>query len=1423
MKTTSKFTDYFKNNIASSIVKLYIMDDGVKVSGEYTRNPEYVDFSDKTEKNGVNKLLHISAVSQNSEGKVGTGMSYSKLSSITLDNSDNFFNSKFPTTVKTIAGNTANFYESKNGKQSVLYNKKCQLRLLISYEDGTSEESPLGTFLLGSYKRSNTSSKITLDLKDLSQPLRTKNSAEKVKDGLDWYQNKKIGFLVKQLLKTKYIDDTQYNKLDLPSNFSIPDVVEIPTAKTVLDTAGDKRALSSYGKAPDYDGDLDLDLNKNMVTRAMVYVPTTSRNLTPGLYLAMDNDTECEIWRFDRATEKYYCVKNGLSYWDAGVSIIQRLWYDSTRDVLIFTLNSKVQIDTYANPNVDTSFWRYDGNRVTRIASVSKVGKMFWGNYCMRDGFYSTDYSTPKMRIGSDSVFSTDDKNNYVYGENIPILFSQIMKSLEHCSISMSDTGELVSDFSTTLTVESKGIVSKILASVQAKILTLKSFFAGILPKEIVSETYVGASVSASEDTPLGVRFTFNQQGFCVYNEAHNCIVYAQAVSGALHHTYKLKVFYLNTLSVSTITENLYRPSYQTNEENGEFVDVQPISGCSGSGTFKDYVFFGGVSWTYGKVAGTVQDSISWVFKLDLNTNSFLAIFSGRAYLTNNTVPDDILKYSTPLHLAYDPLNSEYGLYMTSFTRSQLKGNDKFSILAINPLKQNIVTVPYGKRTFREQPIAATFDSAGIMYFSSGGQLYNLYSSNYSSVTKALRNRVTVLDNGWSAVDGEYYCSVHSLAIDEESRGNRVNAIVYGASSPSPAIYGILKETIAGKYFLWKYDRYLTDRIDLADFTGMSIWDVIEKLTMIPDFFAGFDVDGNFVMQAKTYGDESDIVINNVEEGNHKQLSATLSSNEDEVYNYVGITPYESLLQEPTADVTLTKRTSSDANEDLSKGTIIATYTKTDSKKVLLEALTDGRVSNNAIALRYKILGETFTTSLRMTANIGESNIFIKSGIEDIHKGDTVVITSILDSVEQTEELTVASNPNISDLNVGKVTFTSALTKKHMINSNVDVESVYTNWSTDNQNVIEDSFFDEWYSTNNSKTEKHGGTTYTYRTGELKKYQHTSRNVITQITNEPGMFVSSKQAVAIGLTRIIPPGGSGGIYQVIEKEKLKPNTYYNIRVWVRTSDGDTTNFTRSSFKLELKKYNASNDYSTMSDYTVGGFTTQTLEHSTYRFSLVSGTFKTGGQSSDFCAPEDLAVGLICIKYAKAPNRDCTLAVDSLAVTENLGTDVDIISIGQKDYSYPIGSTGVSINFQAGEPEFIWKRGDQILINCNGLKLEAVDNSVVTSQDVISISKYGQREFPSVKNEFVNKRMADQLSVRIIEDYKNPKYGVELEMPIAPFLNFLSDSGDIYTLELVDRKLFPESGGWSERFYIKSITHDVNKMTTKLQLRAISNI
>ena len=236
--TTQAVKDALEKVISTYELKFFIQDD----------NGNWIDFTDRAEMRGRNQLRKLGSISYSAERL--RGQLQQKLGSLTLDNTDNFWDKPFPALESTFDENwkphvaTATFPTSFSGKETSIYRNKAAVRASVRLQGQEVEEHlVLGVFLVDNISTDHKSRAATLSFVSIAQIL-TEDKLQNFKDGKTYYENRDIIFLVKELLKRTLAD----------SNGDVPSTFDIDNIQTIVPAEEKKEGwtTSVLGPAPTY-------------------------------------------------------------------------------------------------------------------------------------------------------------------------------------------------------------------------------------------------------------------------------------------------------------------------------------------------------------------------------------------------------------------------------------------------------------------------------------------------------------------------------------------------------------------------------------------------------------------------------------------------------------------------------------------------------------------------------------------------------------------------------------------------------------------------------------------------------------------------------------------------------------------------------------------------------------------------------------------------------------------------------------------------------------------------------------------------------------------------------------------------------------------------------------------------------------------
>lgn len=237
--------DALEENLTSWELKFYIQD----------KNSNWVDFTDRANWRGKNQLRKVGSITYS--GERGYGGLTQKVNEVVLDNTDGFWDKPFPTTLKASmdsqkrqlsSDTTASFDTSTGGLESSIYRKKACIRAHFqTINTDVPSVVTIGTFLVDEMMTDSTDQSATLRLMPLSDPL-IESNAETVKSGGNFYANRSVKFLVQELLKKSGYKDTSSDGAgQVPVDYDIDDIGSL----SVPFTGTSRWISSSFGRPPE--------------------------------------------------------------------------------------------------------------------------------------------------------------------------------------------------------------------------------------------------------------------------------------------------------------------------------------------------------------------------------------------------------------------------------------------------------------------------------------------------------------------------------------------------------------------------------------------------------------------------------------------------------------------------------------------------------------------------------------------------------------------------------------------------------------------------------------------------------------------------------------------------------------------------------------------------------------------------------------------------------------------------------------------------------------------------------------------------------------------------------------------------------------------------------------------------------------------
>ena len=1000
---------YIEDGLASDVVsleiKVFVEDDGIP-SGGSQRDPQYVDFTDRVEKDGRNLLKEIGIVSQASETKVGQGSFQSVIRSISFSNFDGFFSRPIPkeigmvfgdvrgdsykSNLTTIKGNDAYFTWSRGYTGTVYAGHKIKIDIRVQLKDGSVSQGELGVFLIEGVNR--TTDVATFTLTSLAQPL-LERDASLLKDGLSWYDNKPISFLVDKILKEEYANSSG----NLPNTFNITKNIRIQTADSLTGKNLDNRTLSAYGRPPERSAGTEANLRANsgsdsgstwlekgLITRSIqcwnfgtnsnfgnIVVASVTDNastvhieiggtdldidgnwgsnaLRPfaGDVMRIKNDTttgndgfyditnvdesndrtvltlkttlkgkindsmefnisriymgcDDELWMFRPDRDLYTSIDTstlevvssniaGLPQTDSYKMNIKRLWFDSKQKYIVGAAwhpeydpdrdsDDEKAYATSTSMQVFKISLSGSNDVVTTIGSV--ISNVFTGEYCIRRGNGNFNLATSDGAWIGQSADTSNDGS-----ENLALPFTQRVLGVPWTNTGNGNTGGY---FDATETYEYSQPPT--ITTPTTDVGSTFEFIEGNTentPKGYYLYSAIGYPATV---TPNMARFSYGQTGFVVFNErseSKGAIFYCTFDYNAASSTFfDYHHFNVNLGTTNTIALGV---GYKLNS-----LAVHPTCGCEILG--KENIAVGLMSWRHNGGTGAADECRSYIqiiYELTGEVGNTIGRYSflgSPTYASNEDDGGESYRTFTDMlpHWDVGGIEDISNLLVSGIYRDKLAKNDNYFLAHYDGDNPTVIDVRRTSATPMSK-LAIDTEVAINPIFSSyfvDPELGFLYHYIWDNNVGVDTHTFTIVDNGHPYVVGDINMA-SNLSLDPYTMKDthsleKYRTIVYGCSAPSYPKNTQLNPP-SGKHHLWKYDVYYTSRIELADFSNLSLWDVLKLFAEKINYLMGFEGE-NFFFVPKDISKTISHTFGNIED-NKGYTNISIDDGVKEIY-----------------------------------------------------------------------------------------------------------------------------------------------------------------------------------------------------------------------------------------------------------------------------------------------------------------------------------------------------------------------------------------------------------------------------------------------------------------------------------------------------------------------------------------------------------
>lgn len=247
---------------------------------------------------------------------------------------DRIFDRFVDRTFTTTTGHKAIFAPSKGGSNTTWQNRTVIVSLEVSTADGNKELYEISAGIIQGVSTNRKSGTATLSISSLEKGLVDVN-AEKIKDGDQFHENRKLSFLMNSLLVEVFKD----NQNNLPDDKRVS--AELLTVKTIDNKLG-YWSLETY---PGFDGNsyspaptaIPMTALATNEDRSIIWVATGGVNSSSSVLTAANQDRQPELWQYDIDEDKWSFLAT-TSTGDFKNAPIHNLYYNTKDEKLYGTL-----------------------------------------------------------------------------------------------------------------------------------------------------------------------------------------------------------------------------------------------------------------------------------------------------------------------------------------------------------------------------------------------------------------------------------------------------------------------------------------------------------------------------------------------------------------------------------------------------------------------------------------------------------------------------------------------------------------------------------------------------------------------------------------------------------------------------------------------------------------------------------------------------------------------------------------------------------------------------------------------------------------------------------------------------------------------------------------------------------------------------